>query len=104
MLKSKMKQIRSDAITENFLVSFHAREEMANDKYLLSDVIDGLLNGEILEDYPKHKRGACCLVNGVTESGRPIHIVCTTEKSPMAIITVYEPKPPKFETPTKRRQ
>jgi hypothetical protein len=66
------------------------------------DVIEAILNGLILENYPVHKRGPCCLVCGYTKENRPLHIVCTTNLSSTIIITVYEPKMPKFLSPTKR--
>lgn len=35
-------------------------------------------------------------------NGRTLHVVCTINRSPLLIITVYEPKPPKWITPTRR--
>jgi hypothetical protein len=35
--------------------------------------------------------------------GRPLHVACTTGRPMVTIITVYEPKPPKWVTPSKRR-
>ncbi len=35
--------------------------------------------------------------------GRTLHIVCTTAQATLIIITVYEPLPPKWTTPTQRR-
>jgi hypothetical protein len=57
----------------------------------------------MLEDYPQHRRGACCLLHGVDGDGRDIHVVCTTAQSALIIITVYLPKPPKWVTPSRRR-
>ena len=54
------------------------------------------------ENYATHRRGACCLVGGTTRAGRPLHIVCTTAQPVLVIITVYEPKPPKWITPIQR--
>ena len=57
---------------------------------------------EALEHYPEHRRGPCCLVCGYTVEKRPLHVVCTTEQPLLILITAYEPKPPKWETPTLR--
>ena len=35
---------------------------------------------------------------------RPLHVVCTTVRRPLIIITVYEPKPPKWTTPETRER
>ena len=72
------------------------------DNFSLDDVLASLAASELLENYPEHKRGACGLFGGVATDGRPIHIVCTTANPVLIIITVYEPKPPKWLTPSKR--
>jgi len=82
--------------------TIHAHQEMAAENFALDDVLNGLTGGQLLENYPEHKRGACALFGGVALDERPIHIVCTTEHSVLIVITVYEPKPPKWLTPTKR--
>ena len=75
---------------------------MAEEDFTLADVYEGLIAGQVIENYPEHKRGACALVNGVAPDGRPVHIVCTTANPVLIVITVYEPKPPKWQTPTRR--
>ena len=90
------------ARSESVLVTAHAHQEMVEDDVSMDDVLEALGNGTIIEDYPTHRRGACCLVNGVTRTGRPLHVVCTTEQPILVIITVYEPKPPKWTTPVQR--
>jgi hypothetical protein len=82
--------------------TIHAHQEMVAENFSLDDVLDGLANCELLENYPEHKRGACGLFGGVARDGRPVHIVCTTAQPVLIVITVYEPKPPKWVTPTQR--
>ena len=89
---------------ENIRFTLHALDEMAEEDIETNDIIDAVASGQILENYPEHLRGACCLIGGLTQRGRNIHIVCTTTLQPVIIITVYEPKPPKWITPTQRRQ
>jgi hypothetical protein len=82
--------------------TLHAHQEMVAEIFSLDDVLSGLAGGELLENYPEHKRGACGLFGGVALDGRPVHIVCTTGLPVLIVITVYEPKPPKWLTPTQR--
>jgi hypothetical protein len=103
-LKAALEQIRSQADIENIRITQHAQQEMAEEDITLDEVLEAIATGQILENYPKHRRGACCLLNGITKKGRPLHIVCTTERPVLIIITVYEPKPPKWTTPTQRRR
>lgn len=99
-----LNRIRAQAAAENIRITQHAQQEMVEEDITLDEVLEVIATGEILENYPKHRRGACCLLNGFTRGGRPIHIVCTTAQPVLIIITVYEPKPPKWVTPTQRRQ
>jgi hypothetical protein len=84
--------------------SLHAHQEMVAEGFSVDDVQAGLGNCELLEDYPDHKRGACALLVGVAPGGRPVHIVCTTANPVLIVITVYEPRPPKWLTPTQRNR
>jgi len=87
-----------------YRITAHAHQEMVSDGFQLDDVLAGLENSRLLENYPEHKRGACALFGGVAPDGRPIHIVCTTANPVTILITVYEPKPPKWPTPTQRNR
>jgi hypothetical protein len=98
-----LKRIRAQAAAENVRVTQHAQQEMIEENILLDEVLEAIDAGQILEDYPKHRRGACCLINGLTQDDRSLHIVCTTAQPVLIIITVYEPKSPKWITPTQRR-
>jgi hypothetical protein len=102
-LKAALEQIRAQADIENIRITQHAQQEMAEEDIALDEVLEAIATGQILENYPEHRRGACCLLNGVTKKGRPLHIVCTTVRPVLIIITVYEAKPPKWTTPTQRR-
>ncbi len=105
MAKSKavLEQIRAQADVDNIRITQHAQQEMAEENITVDEVLEAIAVGKILENYPKHRRGACCLLNGLTKNGRALHIVCTTVRPMLIIITVYEPKPPKWTTPTQRR-
>ena len=103
-LEGMLRRIRTQAQEENFRVTQHAQQEMAEEDITLDDLMESISAGQVLENYPEHKRGACCLVNGFTRKGRPIHIVCATTGPVLIIVTVYEPKRPKWETPTQRRR
>jgi hypothetical protein len=50
-------------------------------------------NGQLVEDYPDDARGHSCLMLGLGEGGRPIHVVCAPKDEYLAIITAYLPDP-----------
>jgi len=56
----------------------HAQQAMVEEAIRLDDVLQALAVGRILEDYPDHRRGPCCLLHGVDANARDIHVVCTT--------------------------
>jgi Domain of unknown function (DUF4258) len=96
-------RIQRQAAAEAIRVTQHAQEEMDAEEITLDEVLAAIANGQILEDYSEHRRGPCCLLYGRTYNGRSLHIVCTTAQTPLMIITVYEPLPPKWVSPTQRR-
>lgn len=96
------KRIAQQAARQELRVTQHAQQEMAEEDILFGDVLEALQKSHVLEHYPEHRRGPCCLVCGYTVERRPLHLVCTTEQPLLILITVYEPKPPKWETPTRR--
>ena len=102
-LNEVLPRIRTQAQEERIQITQHAHQEMVEENVTLDEVEEAISNGEILENYPSHRRGACCLLYGTTQGGRPLHIVCTTARPELIIITVYEPKPPKWLSPTQRR-
>ena len=102
-LKEVVARIRTQAQEKQIRITQHAHQEMAEEDIALDEVEQAIADAMILEKYPNHRRGACCLLYGTTHGGRPLHIVCTTARPMLIIITVYEPKPPKWLSPSQRR-
>lgn len=98
-----LRRIRAHAASANFRVTQHAQQEMVEETITLDETLEAIAAGQILENHPLHRRGPCCLLYGVTPAGRNLHVVCTTAQPVLIIITVYEPLPPKWPTPTQRR-
>jgi hypothetical protein len=48
-------------------------------------------HGEIIEDYPEDVRGYSCLMLGIGQDSRAIHVVCSPKEEYLAIITAYLP-------------
>jgi hypothetical protein len=88
--------------THELKISLHATEEALAEEITRTEIEATLLNAQILEDYPDWWLGPSCLVYGQTTAGRDIHIVVSYSTLPVTIITVYEPRPPKWRTPTVR--
>jgi len=76
-------------------ITDHADEEAQADKLKYEEIYFSVLNGEIIEDYPKDKPYPSCLIYGQTFAGEPVHSVWAyNQKSKWAVlITVYRPDP-----------
>ncbi len=96
-------RLRALAAAAQIKITQHAAQEMVAEAITLDDVLHAIENGNLLEDYPDHRRGACCLLHGTDTGSRDIHVVCTTANPTLIIITVYLPRPPKWISPTQRR-
>lgn len=82
----------------------HALRHAQEDGFEKEHCLGALLDGRILEDYPRERR---CLVFGryyVTLAARvPLHVVCDYgRQDEIRIITAYIPKAPDWESPTRR--
>ena len=97
-----LQRVKAQAADDNFVLTLHAAEEMQDENVLLDEVLASIAAGVLLENYPAFYKGPCCLISGVGNRGRYLHTVCSTSRPKLFIITVYEPKLPKWVTPTQR--
>lgn len=86
----------------NIVYSDHGFSEALAEDFGEEDVRQALISGELLENYPEHRRGPCCLIRGRSAEGRNVHVVVTTTLPRLLIITVYEPQAPKWRNPRER--
>lgn len=87
-------------------VSEHGYDELAADGLLARELVEGVANAEIIEDYPGYPKGPCVLLLQRTKDGRPVHAVWglpAGHASPAVLITAYLPDPEKWEPGFKRR-
>jgi len=77
---------------KRILYTPHALKQMNSEERMITtdDVIEVILAGQIIEDYPEDKRGHSCLFNAKVLN-RTIHVVCAPKDTYLAIITAYIP-------------
>jgi len=68
-----------------------------------AEVMAVVIGGELVEDYPEDVRGHSCLLLGLGEQGRPIHVVCAPKTDYLAIITAYLPDLAQWSADFRRR-
>ena len=87
-------QVRQSAEKKILYLPHALRQMLKPGRFITFNEIRKIINiGEIIEDYPDDPRGHSCLIFGVGEGERPIHIVCSPKKEYLAIITAYLPDP-----------
>ncbi|HEX2080140.1 MAG TPA: DUF4258 domain-containing protein [Longimicrobium sp.] len=87
-------EIRRKVADGQFVLSRHATDQSLKRGISVSEVLEALSTGEVIEDYPDDKYGPSCLIFGISAGGRPLHIQCSYPSRPtLKFITVYEPDP-----------
>lgn len=88
-----------DAIKNNSIrITNHAFDEARNDDLKISEILNSVLNGEIIEDYPTDFPLPSCLIMGNSMSNEPIHSVWgyNMNSKSAILITVYRPASEKW--------
>ncbi len=81
-------EIKRLAIQEQFEISVHARERMAERGVSTEELISLIINGDIIEDYSDDFPYPSVLILGYI-SGVPFHVVAAKGLNLAKIITVY---------------
>jgi Domain of unknown function (DUF4258) len=77
-------------------LSAHSFARLDKRGILVGDIVAGVQNGEVLEDYPEAFIGPSVLVLQANRDGELLHVVWGIEKDttePAVIVTAYYPDP-----------
>lgn len=91
-----LSMIKQIAISGDVRVSDHGYDELANDGLTAREIVSGVENGILIEDYPEYPKGASVLVLQTDKDGQPVHVVWGIPKGherPAVLVTAYRADP-----------
>lgn len=96
-----LNRIRALVAEDRVRISDHGYDELANDDIYLSDVLDGLAEAVMVEDYPAASKGPSVLVLQYDSEARPLHVVWGIAKNQ---VTAYRPDPARWSSDFSKRE
>ena len=94
MADETLNAVRQSVRRGEVRVSAHGYDEIAADAIRVRDVIEGVEDAIVVEDYPQYAKGPCVLVLQRDRAGQAIHIVWGIPAgytSPAVVVTAYRP-------------
>ncbi len=86
-----IQRIRQKIIDRAYYLSSHAEDEMLDDALERADVEHAILKGRIQKRLSHDLRGTRYRIEGPSEDGRQIHVICRfNEDGNLIIVTVYQ--------------
>lgn len=81
-------------------ISEHGYEELAADQIRVADILTGLNDALIVEEYPNFPKGKCILLLQYDAAGKPVHVLWGIPKGhdqPAVLVTAYRPDPTRWD-------
>lgn len=98
--------IRERIQAENYLVKSHAVQHALKEGFERKHIVEAILNGRIIEEYPEAQRMLICGSVTIMENlSLYLHVVCEYADSVYAeIVTAYIPNELQWENPPFKRR
>lgn len=94
-----MEQIKQLVANGSYRISDHGYDELSADGLLARELLEGLNEAILVEDYSDYPKGPCVLLLQRDDDGQPVHAVWGIpkgENGPAVLVTAYRPDPDKW--------
>lgn len=88
-------------------ISEHGYDELAEDGLTAREVLNGIPEAVVIEEYPNYPKGPCALFLQKDRTSAPIHVVWGIPKDhdkPLVLVTAYRPDPMRWDQTFTRRR
>lgn len=88
-------------------ISEHGYDELVEDGLSVREVLSGVPEAVVVEEYLNYPKGPCVLFLQTDRTGAPIHIVWGIPKghdTPVVLVTAYRPDPGRWDHTFMRRR
>lgn len=89
------------------LISEHGYDQLTEDNLSIRELLKGVANGTVIEEYPNYPKGPCILLFQQEQSANPVHVVWGITKGldkPAVLVTAYRPDPERWDENFLRRK
>lgn len=106
-MSETLKRVQRLVISGQVRISEHGYDELAADGLFARDIVEGVQEAQVVEDYPDYVKGPCVLVLQQVGDGSPVHVVWgipAGASSPAVVVTAYRPDPGRWTPDLLRRK
>ncbi len=92
-----LKAIQEAIAAGDYQYTAHALTRTTERRISRAEIEQVITTAEIIEEYPGDKYGPSCLLYGMTDEARHLHVLVSSPPSSIKIISAYEPDPDEWD-------